>query len=272
MYVPELEIVRRWLIEHCVGQTVRTLHVASSRVWIDGDAPPAVDGAALRAVDRMGRHLILQLGEGALALLVRGAGALYVGGPSRAVPLHWRVALEMEGRVLWLCDQSNASRALMLVPEQAQQAESVLRKVDPQGVEPLSKAFTLGTFKKVLRGRRRSIFQLLADGQLIAGIGDGYADEILYASRVRPTRPAPSLGDEELRTVYYSIVEVLQKAIRFGGISDEQQPYIEGQPGVFQRFLAMHGRPPAPCPGCRGRIRVVALDKVSAYFCPHCQR
>lgn len=280
MYVPELESMRGWLAANFVGKRVRALHLASPRTLVLSNPVRTASeecivwdpAMPLAVVERVGRHLMLGIGDDTLALIVRGHGALYAGALSRAVPLKWRVAVELDGSALWLCDPGNASRALLLAKLDPRGAEAALRDFDPQGVEPLATAFTFGSFKKVLRGRRRSIFQLLVDGQLIAGIGDGYATEILHASRVRPTRPASTLCDDELRAVYFSVLEILQKAIRFGGISDDQQPFIEGQPGGYRQMLSIYGRAGGRCPGCRGRVRLVTIDRASSFFCPRCQR
>jgi formamidopyrimidine-DNA glycosylase len=266
MDLPEVEAVRRWLQAEAVGRRARALRVAPGAAWREPLRTARLEGAHLLAVERVGRHLLLQLDAAVLGLAPRGHGHIRVG---RSTPPGWRVALDLEPSTVWLCDRGATARAMLINSQDPRRADNALAPLDPQGVEPLSAAFTLGTFKKVLRGRKRNIFRLLVDGQLIAGIGGTYADEILYASRVRPTRPAPSLGDDELRSIYYATLEVLQKAIRFGGVSDE--PYIEGQPGTFGRFLSVHARKGAPCPGCRARVRVVRVDATPAFFCPRCQ-
>lgn len=264
MLLPEIETVRGWLADHVVGRPVWAVHAASARV-LDDASREALEGGAISAVERVGRTLTLVFDTCALDISIRGAGELYVGRPNRDVPPLWRWAMEWEAYALWLTDRTGRSGVL-------RRAFDVPRLDDArQGVEPLSAAFTLQSFKKVLHKKRRTIFRLLVDGQQIAGIGETYADEILHASRVRPTRPAPTLDDDEIRAVYFATVEVLQKAIRFGGVSEGQHPPVEGLPGRFGRLLLVHGRGGEPCAACGGRVRRATIGDAHAFYCPRCQ-
>ena len=238
--------------------------MASPRV-LDGASREVLEGGALTAVERVGRTLTLVFEPWALDVAIRGSGELYVGRPERHVPSSWRLALEWDAHALWLVDRTGASRV------RRRACESPRLNGANAGLEPTSAVFSLEVFKQVLRKKRRTIFRLLVDGQQIAGLGETYADEILHASRIRPTRPAPTLDDGEIRAVYYATVEVLQKAIRFGGVSDEQLPHVEGQPGRFGRMLSVHGRGGETCAACGGRVRRATLGDTRAFYCPRCQ-
>lgn len=264
MDLPEIESVRGWLADHVVGRRVWAVHAVSARVLDDG-ARQALEGSAVTAVERVGRTLTLVLDDCALDISIRRSGQLYVGRPHRHVPPCWRLAVAWEAGALWLVDRAGRAAVLRRSFDTPRLDEA------RQGLEPLSAAFTLQSFKKVLHNKRRTIFRLLVDGQQIAGIGETYADEILHASRVRPTRPAPTLDDDEIRAVYYATVEVLQKAIRFGGVSESEHPPVEGLPGRFGRMLLVHGRRGEICAACGGRVRRTTIGNAHAFYCPRCQ-
>lgn len=265
MHLPEMESVRRWLAENVTGRRVRAVHASSSRV-LDDAACEAARGCVVEAVQRVGGALELRLGGNVLGLSPGAGGGLFAGRPHRDVPAPWRLVIEWDAHALWLIGRTSASPVTWR-PSDARVAVS-----PGEALEPLSAAFTLHAFKKVLRGKRRTIWRLLADGKQIAGLGDLYADEILHVSRVRPAKTVPTLDDDEVRAVYYAIVEVLQKAIRFGGTAGEQGPHVDGDVGRFDRFLVVHGRKGKPCLTCGRGVRRSIADGRYMFWCPYCQR
>jgi formamidopyrimidine-DNA glycosylase len=129
------------------------------------------------------------------------------------------------------------------------------------GPEPLGTAFSFAFLERLIEERpRRQIKPLLMDQKMIAGVGNIYADEILYESRVRPDRLASSLTDEETRRIHRATRRVLRRAMRTA--SDQEFP---------SDFLVSRDARGAVCRICSQPIEKKTIGGRTAHFCSHCQ-
>lgn len=141
------------------------------------------------------------------------------------------------------------------------------------GPEPLSKEFTLARFKEILKKRPKAkIKQFLMDPQSIAGIGNIYADEILFASKVHPLRKNQDLSPAETKNIFQNIRKILAEAIKFRGTSVENYLDAKGQEGEFEKKLKVYGREGEKCKKCKGEVKRIKIGGRSAHFCPSCQK
>ncbi|MBI4833884.1 MAG: DNA-formamidopyrimidine glycosylase [Planctomycetes bacterium] len=146
-------------------------------------------------------------------------------------------------------------------------------KLDLLGPEPLEKSFTINKFTELLKTRPHTrIKPLLMDQGFIAGIGNLYADEILYCARVHPLRRVNSLKEPEIKGIFREIKKILPEAIRKRGSSVELYVGADGKPGEYHKYLKAYSREGAPCSRCRAKIIRIKIGQRSAYFCPKCQR
>lgn len=141
------------------------------------------------------------------------------------------------------------------------------------GPEPLTKNFTLKKFKEILNHRTKpKIKPLLMDQQFIAGIGNIYSDEILFASKVRPTRRVKTLKEKEIKRIFQKIKEILKKAIKYQGSSIQYYLDAKGQKGKYVKYHQVYGRGGEPCKKCGAIIKRIKINGRSAHFCPTCQK
>ena len=141
------------------------------------------------------------------------------------------------------------------------------------GVEPLSKDFSLKKFKEIL-GRRPNlkIKQLLLDQSLIAGIGNIYADESLFAAGIRPNRRSGILQDIEITKLHQAIIKNLKAAIKLGGTSVNTFVSSSGQRGKFVEKLQVYGRGGKRCFNCNSILQKIKLAGRGTVYCPKCQK
>ncbi|MBC7344223.1 MAG: Fpg/Nei family DNA glycosylase, partial [Clostridia bacterium] len=123
-----------------------------------------------------------------------------------------------------------------------------------------------------LKSRRRRLKEMLTDQTVMAGIGNIYADEILFQARLLPTRKADTLSIAEINRLAMSIKYVLVRGIRFRGTSIRDYVDGSGQPGKYQHLLKVYGKEGKPCPRCGQPIQRTKIAGRSAYFCNNCQR
>ncbi len=141
------------------------------------------------------------------------------------------------------------------------------------GVEPFSKNFTLVKLKEILKDRKRDIKQILMNQALIAGIGNIYADEVLFAARIRPTRSAGSLKEAEIKNLFRSIGDILKKGIKYRGTTFSDYLDSSGRKGNFTAFLRVYGRKTGDkCFRCSGALKKIKIGGRSSVYCPACQK
>jgi formamidopyrimidine-DNA glycosylase len=139
------------------------------------------------------------------------------------------------------------------------------------GPEPLEPAFTLMYFREFLKTRKTLIKSLLLDQSFIAGIGNIYADEALFAAAIKPTRRANSLSKVEVERLYTAIRSVLELGIEYGGTSFNSYRNVTGTAGEMRQHLKVYGREDQPCLRCGDAIVRQKIGQRSAHFCPNCQ-
>ncbi len=212
----------------------------------------------------------------------------FVGGhPERAYeqPLphrHTHVIISLtDGSVLYFNDlrkfgwlrllRSSRNHESRIMNHESQTIEEFLDGL-AHGPEPLEAAFTLEYFQKFLKTRTTLIKTLLLDQSFIAGIGNIYADEALFAAAIKPTRWAQSLTKAEGERLFHAITQVLQLGIESGGTSFNSYRNVEGTPGKMREHLKVYGREGKPCPRCGELIVRKKIGQRSAHYCPSCQR
>ncbi|MGL6044168.1 MAG: zinc finger domain-containing protein, partial [Sandaracinobacteroides sp.] len=140
------------------------------------------------------------------------------------------------------------------------------------GPEPLSASFTGAHLAAVARARQTAIKSLLLDQRTVAGVGNIYACEALFAAGINPARKAGNIAAARLEALADAIKSTLARAIEAGGstLRDHAQP--SGDLGYFQHSFQVYAREGQPCPACRAPIRRRVQTGRSTFHCPHCQR
>lgn len=146
------------------------------------------------------------------------------------------------------------------------------RDLSGLGPEPLEDDFTLSVFKNIAANSRGRAKQFLLNQKKIAGIGNIYADESLWASQIHPLRRIESLKAEEIKLLYASIKRILSAAVRLRGTSMSDYRDASGRSGGYMRQIKAYGREGEPCPRCKTKIKRIVIGARSASFCPKCQK
>ena len=140
------------------------------------------------------------------------------------------------------------------------------------GPEPLSEAFNAVAFKDCCRARKRPIKAQLLDQTVVAGIGNIYADEILFRAGVRPRKSTARLTMAECQAIVDATKEILREAIAAGGSTIRDYVDSEAHAGSFQMAHQVYGRAGQPCRRCGTMLKSVQVSGRSSVYCPHCQK
>ncbi len=268
--LPEVEALRGFLDEHCVGRVVADTQLVAFACLKTFDPPlSALAGLEVERTARRGKFVGLEIGGLWLAFHLARAGWLVwrdevPAAPARPGrgPLAFRLRLEDDSGFDLTEAGTQKRLALYLVSELDQ-----VPGIATLGPEPLAEAFTPEVFGAILDGAGRSQLKgVLRDQRRIAGIGNAYSDEILHAARLSPFRPTNSLDSGERDRLYRALREELTTAVaRASG-----RPAKELKDGK-RNAMRVHGRTGQPCPVCGDAIAEVSFADSSLQYCPTCQ-
>jgi formamidopyrimidine-DNA glycosylase len=245
-------------------------------------------GHKIKKIVRRGKNLIFQLDNGLIMLVhLKMTGHLLVKGDrskdKKVKDNFFDEKVNQYIRHIWFLRRGQNKRTLefsdlrkfakiILLDEKNYRTEKSLNNL---GVEPLSRDFTEEKLKEILNKRKKTAIKIvLMDQSLIAGIGNIYANEILFESRIDPRRQAGKIKRRETKELYKQIKTILKKAIEMRGTSDSDYRDTDGAPGGFQKRLKVYNREGMRCKrkGCQGYIERIKLGQRSAFYCKECQK
>ena len=142
------------------------------------------------------------------------------------------------------------------------------------GPEPLSTEFSVEYFKNFIKGRERTIKDLLMDQKFISGLGNIYVNEILFFSGVRPTKKIKKLTNSEIQKIIKFSKKIITKAIILGGSSIKDFSSGSGKKGLFQQHFSVYGKKGENCSKvkCLGKIKKIVISNRASFFCSKCQK
>jgi formamidopyrimidine-DNA glycosylase len=251
----------------------------------------ALLGSKILDIRRRGKNILIALSGGKTLLIhQKMTGHLLVGrwkqqkgkwislisGPLKDDPLNGYLHLIFwldNGRQMALSDLRKFAKVELYFHSVIERKKDNLgiKELDELGPEPLAKNFSFGNFKARLRGRKAAIKKILMDQKIIAGIGNIYADEILWAAKVHPKTEANKLTSYQLKAIYDSIGPILREALKKQGTSFGDYRKPDGTQGAYQKARRVYGRENQACPRCGAKIKRLKLGQRSAHYCPTCQ-
>ncbi|TAK05408.1 bifunctional DNA-formamidopyrimidine glycosylase/DNA-(apurinic or apyrimidinic site) lyase [Patescibacteria group bacterium] len=268
--LPEVETVARQLARAIVGKTVARVVVFAPKSVRGRPLTPLV-GRAVTGVDRRAKLIRIACGEWTLLVHLKMTGRLLrlpAGHPTG--PYTRAVFTFTDGTQLFF-DDIRRFGYLMLLPSADAEAHFVREGYGP---EPLAPDFDANALAACLARRPRArIKAALLDQTCIAGIGNIYADETLFAAGIRPTRPAGRITRAERAALWTAIRDILTRSIAARGSSSVNYRDTAGRSGNFVRFLQVYGRNGDPCPkGDGGVIHKTVVAGRGTHWCPKHQK
>ncbi len=268
--LPEVETIRRQLVPHLEGRRIREVEIRDAR-WTRPDPPGPVAqelrGAAVRQVGRSGKYLVWSLTrERFLLVHLRMTGALLF--DPDVEPPHTRVRFELDkGHTLLYIDPRRFGTGHLVFGRPALDAYLAARI----GVEPFTPEFTVAHLRAMARGRSAPVKSFLLDQRRIAGVGNIYADEALFAAGIHPLRAVGALTGPQWVRLRDAIEEALAAGIEAKGASIDDFRHVDGARGFFQDRFLVHRREGEPCPRCGATVRKIVVGGRGTYLCERCQ-
>jgi formamidopyrimidine-DNA glycosylase len=270
--LPEVETVKRTLIQLIGGKTIQSVKVKLPRIIKRPAEPEAFEralvGRTVQTVERRGKFLRIVLDGLILVSHLRMEGRYGLFEADEPVENHTHVLFRFEdGTELRYKDVRQFGTMHLFSPGE----EFLLPPLNKLGLEPLEPGFTLSALRERLQKRATRIKPLLLNQELIVGLGNIYVDEALFQARIHPEREPSSLSGPEWKRLYAAIIETLSRAVEAGGSSVKSYVNGQGEMGMFQHQLLVYGRKDEPCPNCSRQITKFVVGGRGTHICERCQ-
>lgn len=272
--LPETETIARDLDRAISGTTIVDVRVTRGDVLRDvapDELRVRVIGTTILRAWRRAKLVVLDLSSrDRIVVQPRFTGALLIDTGSLAEAERRYSTVELllgDGRSLHYRDIRRLGTVSLMDESRFASYASAL------GVEPLDAGFTLERLSAILRASRQPVKRVLMDQRRLVGVGNIYANEVLWHSGIDPSRPAATLEQAEIARLHTALGDVLRAAIDARGTSFRDYRDASGERGTFVASLAAYGREGQPCRRCGRRLAAThAVDGRSTVFCYACQR
>lgn len=273
--LPEVETVRRGL-EHLVTgyRITEALDLHPRLLKTEAIAPlGALVGAKITGTNRRGKFLWLELNRPFVLVAHLGmSGQFLIHQKDRPAAKHVRAKFKLKKnlRSQELIFNDQRTFGWLSIEQVTNNIPTSAQHIAPDPFDPLfDRDAAVSNYLK----RNIKIKTALLNQEIVSGVGNIYADETLWRSKIHPETLTSELIPKKIRIIIESATEVMQEAIDKGGTSfDDLYINVNGESGFFEQSLAVYGQEDKPCPRCGTPIRRITFGARSSHFCPRCQR
>lgn len=270
--LPEVETVRRTLIKKVLNKKITMVEILYPNIIVE----PSIDefkkniiNQTIIDIKRKGKWLIFELNDYYLLSHLRMEGKYNLRKNSEKIEKHEHISFIFDDTTcLRYKDTRKFGRMYLYKKEEAYNN----KPLNELGLEPWDKNLTEIYLKEKYQNKKLPIKTILLDQSIITGIGNIYADEILFLSNINPLKRCCELNNLELKEIIKNTQDILNKAINDGGTTIRTYESSEGVHGNFQQNLLVHNKEGENCPKCGSKILKIKVNGRGTYYCPKCQK
>ena len=267
--LPEVETTCRGIAPHIENNTITRIVVRNRNLrWpIPSGLNSKLINKKIISVRRRAKYLLIETQSGILIIHLGMSGSLRILPTTEVVEKHDHFEIQFKdgiclrlrdprrfGSVLWKKDEPLKHKLLINL-----------------GPEPLDNEFNATLLFEKSRKRKTTIKQFIMDAKIVVGVGNIYASEALFLSKIHPKRLAGKLTKEQSTALTSAIKKILTQAIKQGGTTLKDFTSSDGKPGYFSQKLKVYNRAGEPCLNCEKPIKQITLGQRSTFYCTHCQ-
>ncbi len=272
--LPEVEVTRLGLLNHLINRQIVWIGWSNKRLRLPIPhkllRQQLID-KTITAIDRRAKYLLIRFQDGAVLVFhlgMTGKLGMFPATEDTAAHDHLFVRLD-NGMELRFNDTRRFGSITVWPAEKAQELEKQFTRT--KGIEPFSSEFTASRLFQLGEKRSIAIKTFIMDARIIAGIGNIYASETLFAAGIHPQANTSEISTEQWEQFIVCCRDILNRAIQAGGSTISDFLGSSGKPGYFQLQLAVYGKKNTPCPQCSQPISKITITGRTTYFCSHCQ-
>lgn len=271
--LPEVETVKRVLKPQLQGRTIKNIIVNRPEVIARptaGEFCRRLSGQTISGMERRGKFLLILLdGGGRLVVHLRMTGCLLAAPSEMPEEKHTHLIFQFnDGEELRFSDTRRFGRFWLLQNGETDRYSGI----EKLGKEPFDPALSAEYLTEHFGKRKKAVKECLLEQSVVAGIGNIYSDEILFAAKIYPARPANSLTEKEWVRLAKAIPQQLSYFIEKNELTPDEYLETKGQDYRNTPFLQVYGKEGKPCPNCGQILRRMTIGGRSSTFCPNCQK
>ena len=286
--LPEVEVVKRSLINKAQNSIVKTIKIYDGRLRykIDKNQIRKILGLKIEKITRRSKYLLFYFNKNIVMLVHLGMTgkfffldrkntkyktSFYYNINEEKDKKHDRVILNLSNDKKLIYNDVRKFGFIKFLDKNQISKNLHLKKLGP---EPLHKKFSFNYFKKYILGKKKAIKETLMDQTFVSGLGNIYTNEILFFSKIKPTKKTKDLSNKDIKKVIKFTKKILFKAIKLGGSSIKDFSSDNGKKGLFQQHFSVYGRKGEKCfnKTCNSNIIKIVIANRSSFYCPKCQK
>lgn len=268
--LPEVEIVKRELEQKIIGDNIHKVYQSEKSLRIPMPDLSRLLGSKILSIKRRNKYIILETEHNWCLIHLGMTGRLTIE-DNEALKKHTHYRLQLRDNLFIKYEDARRFGIIAIYSKDSYKDYNSIELLSKLGVEPFSKEFTPAYIKSILTGKNAVIKKLLMDSNLICGVGNIYASEILFLCGINPLEPSKNLTDKDIKNLHRHIIAVLEKSISLGGSSISDYVHTNGVKGEMQNFYNVYGRFDEECKVCKTHIERVNIGGRNSYYCPKCQ-
>ena len=268
--IAEVETVRNTLKKRILNKPIKSVNVRYTKMIESNleEFKKVLVGRSFLDIKRRGKWLIFDLGDYYLLSHLRMEGKYFIKNHEEELNKHEHVIITFTDNTdLRYHDTRKFGRMNLIKKEELATAEEIAKQGLEPGDENLTAKYLVDKFKK----KRLPIKTVLLDQTIISGLGNIYANEVLFAAGIDPLKKACDVSLEEASRIVTESNRIIKAAIKMGGTTIKSYTSSLGVTGRFQQYLCVHKREGMPCLKCGTTILNMKVNGRSTYFCPKCQ-
>ncbi len=269
--IAEVETVRNTLKEKIVGKKIKKVTIRYPKI-IETDIEEfqkLLPNQTFLDIQRIGKWLIFELDDYALLSHLRMEGKYFLKKETEPYEKHEHIIFTLNDHTdLRYHDTRKFGRMALMKKDEVKKYKAIQK----QGIEPLSASLTREYLYKKLKPRQIPMKTLLLDQTIISGLGNIYADEVLFEAKISPWKKGNEITKKDCDNLILASKKVIAKAIEEGGTTIRSYTSSLGVTGRFQQHLQVHKRENEECYNCHSKIRRDKIGGRSSYYCPKCQK
>lgn len=269
--LPEVEVTKRGITPALLNKKISKIYFSdkSLREPFSSDLYN-LEGGYIQSIQRRGKYIILVSDKGYVLIHLGMSGHLHVTDENEPIKKHDHFEIQTsEGVIVRLNDTRRFGLVKYYSLDNPPFENSPLKELGP---EPLTELFNSDYLFEKLKKYKKDIKQTIMDNKVVVGVGNIYASEVLFISRIHPEKKANTLSKEQCDVLTQNIKDVLSKAILQGGTTIRDFEGADGKLGYFVQNLMVYGHDGEKCKECGHIIEKITQGQRSTYFCPYCQK
>lgn len=263
--LPEVETVRRTLENFVKNKRIRHVDVFYEKM-ISNDVQSVLIGKTIEKIDRLGKYLIFNLGSHDLIVHLRMEGRFFLKPYDEPRDKHEHVIFYLDDFTMRYHDTRKFGTFDLREKKDTYRTPplSLLAK-DPFEIDA-------NLFYERIKRKNQAIKTVLLDQKMILGLGNIYADETLFRSKIHPAKKASTLTKKQTKLIIENAKDILRESIALGGTTIRTYTSSLGVTGRFQHSLGVHQKLNEPCPNCQTLIEKQVINGRSSFYCKTCQK